>query len=76
MLVRLTECQRIKNEKYIGQIAQVNRTNVMSSDNYICYEIITPDGKRHYWAKTNLIEVDSSNLFIMLPKWQRKQRKK
>lgn len=76
MLVRLTDCQRIKNQKYIGQIAQVNRTDIMSRDNYICYEIITPDGKRHYWGKTNLIEVDSSNLFIMLPKWQRKKRKK
>lgn len=76
MLVRLTNCEQIKNKKYIGQIAQVNRTNVMSRERFACYEIVTPDGKCHYWAKTNLIEVDSSNLFIMLPKWRRKQRKK
>jgi len=76
MLVRLTDSIQSKNQKYIGQIAQVNRTNVMSRENIACYEIITPDGKRHYWAKTNLIDVNSSNLFIMLPKWRRKQRKK
>ena len=73
MLVRLTDSIQSKNQKYIGQVAQVNRIDVWSIDNRLCYEIITADKKRHNWAVKNLVKIKDTNLSIMLPKQQRKK---
>ena len=74
MLVRLKNSIQSKNQKYIGQVAQVNRIDVWSADNRLCYEITTADKKRHVWAVKNLVKIKDTNLFIMLPKQQRNRR--
>ena len=74
MLVRLTDSFQSRNQKYIGQVAQVNSIDIWSADGKLCYGIMTADKKRHVWAVKNLVEIKDTNLSIMLPKQQRNRR--